>query len=46
MVEECGFIIHPTQGWLGASPEGHDTDESAELPHGIVEINVPTLSVK
>ena len=34
MVEECGFIIHPTKGWLGASPDGHVTDESAELWDG------------
>ena len=41
MVEKCGFIIHPTQGWLGASPDRCVTDESAELPHGIVEIKCP-----
>ena len=40
-VEECGFIIHPTQGWLGASPDGRVTDTSTELPHGIVEIKCP-----
>ena len=36
------WLYHPPhKGWLGASPDGHVTDESAELPHGIVEIKCP-----
>ena len=41
MVEECGFIIHPTQGWLGASPDGRVTDEHSEQRNTIVEIKCP-----
>ena len=26
-VETCGFLIHPVEGWLGASPDGHVRDE-------------------
>ena len=40
--EACGFIIHPTQGWLGASPDGVVTDPSAVGQEiGILEIKCP-----
>ena len=26
-VEACGFLIHPTEGWLGSSPDGRVSDE-------------------
>ena len=28
---KCGFIVHPTMGWLGVSPDAHVTD-----PHGLL----------
>ncbi len=31
----CGFIIHPTMGWLGASPDTFVTDPSVILNDGI-----------
>ena len=36
-VEPCGFIIHPTMGWLGASPDGVVNDPSNNPSLGIVE---------
>lgn len=40
-VEKCGFIIHPTKGWLGASPDGRVTDSTTERTNGIIEIKCP-----
>ena len=40
-VKNCGFIIHPTQGWLGASPDGHVHDPASRDPSGILEIKCP-----
>ena len=35
--KKCGFIIHPTLGWLGASPDAFVTDPHSCLPDGIAE---------
>lgn len=40
-VENCGFVIHPEFGWLGASPDGRVTDPSSNSIHGIVEFKCP-----
>ena len=40
-VENCGFIIHPEYGWLGASPDGIVRDPTSEQPCGIIEIKCP-----
>ena len=40
-VESCGFIIHPHQCYLGASPDGKVTDRSSAQPDGIIEIKCP-----
>ena len=40
-VKNCGFIIHPTQGWLGASPDGLVHDAASHDPSGILEIKCP-----
>ena len=34
-VKNCGFIIHPTQCWLGASPDGLVHDPASHDPSGI-----------
>ena len=36
-----GFVIHPTMGWLGASPDAFVTDPSTILPDGIAEFKCP-----
>ena len=36
----CGFIIHPTKGWLGASPDAKVNDPSHEL-FGVAEFKCP-----
>ena len=36
-VEPCGFVSHPTMGWLGASPDGVVNDTSNNPSLGIVE---------
>ena len=36
----CGFIIHPTKGWLGASPDAQVIDPSCNLT-GIAEFKCP-----
>ena len=38
---ECGFTIHPTMGWIGASPDALVTDPSFVLPNGIAEFKCP-----
>ena len=44
-VEPCGFIIHPTMGWLGASPDGVVNDSSNNPSLGIVEFKCPLHNV-
>ena len=39
--KKCGFIIHPTLGWLGASPDAFVTDPHSCLPDGIAEFKCP-----
>ena len=38
---KCGFIIHPTMGWLRASPDAMVTDPSSVLPNGIAQFKCP-----
>ena len=38
---KCGFIVHPTMGWLGASPDTCVTDPHSNLPDGIAEFKCP-----
>ena len=40
--QPCGFIIHPTQGWLGASPDAHVTDPSCYVV-GIAKFKCPYI---
>ena len=40
-VNKCGFIVHPTKGWLGASPDGRVEDLTSPKPNGVVEIKCP-----
>ena len=40
-LKNCGFIIHPTQGWLGASPDGLVHDPASHNPSDILEIKCP-----
>ena len=37
----CGFIIHESIGWLGASPDAYVSDPSSSLCQGIVEFKCP-----
>ena len=41
ITKKCGFIIHPTLGWLGASPDAFVTDPHSCLPDGIAEFKCP-----
>jgi len=37
-IRKCGFIVHPTMGWLGASPDdAHVTDPHSDFPDDTVE---------
>ena len=38
---KCGFIVHPTMGWLGASPDARVTDPHCDFPDGIAEFKCP-----
>ena len=38
---KCGFIIHPTMGWFGASPDARVTDPHSDFPDGIAEFKCP-----
>ena len=38
---KCGFIIHPTMGWFGASPDARVRDPHSDFPDGIVEFKCP-----
>ena len=37
----CGFIVHNTFGWLGASPDAFVRDPSISCPEGIAEFKCP-----
>ena len=39
--QQCVFIIHPTMGWFGASPDVNVTDSHSEFPSGIAEFKCP-----
>ena len=39
--QECGFFIHPQEGWLGASPDGVVFDPSCSPSEGLLEIKCP-----
>ena len=39
--EKCGFVVHLTNGWLGASPDGRVMDPTSEEPNGVIEIKCP-----
>ena len=39
--QQCGFIIHPTMGWFGASPDACIIDPHSEFPNGIAEFKCP-----
>ena len=39
-----GFIVHPTMGWLGASPDAFVLDPSGTLCNGIAEFKCPFTS--
>ena len=38
---KCGFIVHPTMGWLGASLDAHITDPQSDFPNDIAEFKCP-----
>ena len=38
---KCGFIIHPTMGWFGASPDARVRDPHSDFPDGIAEFKCP-----
>ena len=40
-VDKCGFIVHPTKGWLGASPDGRVQDSTCSKPNGALEVKCP-----
>ena len=40
-IRKCGFVIHPTMGFFGASPDACVTDPYCELPEGIAEYKCP-----
>ena len=37
----CGFLIHPTMGWLGASPDAKVFDPSFQPHNGIADFKCP-----
>lgn len=41
IVSACGFLVHPTEGWLGASPDGVVVDATCEEPNGLLEVKCP-----
>ena len=41
LMRKCGFIVHPTIGWLGASPDARVTDPHSDFPDGITEFKCP-----
>jgi len=43
-VEKCGFIIHPRQGWFGASPDGHVVGKLFKEAEDILEKNTHSQS--
>ena len=40
-VINCGFFIHPEEGWFGASPDGIVLDKSDESYKGLLELKCP-----
>ena len=40
-MRKCGFIVHPTMGWLGASLDARVTDPHSDFPDGIAEFKCP-----
>ena len=36
-MSKCGFIVHPTMGWLETSPDACVTDPHSDFPDGIAE---------
>ena len=40
-VEDSGFIIHPQEGWIGASPDGIVVDPTYDPTNGILEHKCP-----
>ena len=43
--QPCGFIVHPTMGWLGATLDAFVNDPTYDLSNGIAEFKCP-YSVK
>jgi hypothetical protein len=41
VTKPCGFIVHPTKGWLGASPDAFVMDPTSELSNGFAEFKCP-----
>ena len=41
MTSRCGFVIHPTMRWFGASPETLVTDHHSNFSNGIAEFKCP-----
>ena len=39
-LSQCGFIVHPVKGFLGASPDGRVTEQGGT--EGIVEVKCPS----
>ena len=37
----CGFVVHPQECWLGASPDGVVNESPNEPPKGLLEIKCP-----
>ena len=40
-VEDISFIVHPQEGWIGASPDGKVVDPTSDFSNGILEIKCP-----
>ena len=46
LIEQCGFVVHPVHGWLGATPDGYvglDTIAEIKCPYGIRNDNPPAF---
>ena len=40
-MKKCGFIVHPTIGWLGTSPGAGVIDQHSDFPDGTAEFKCP-----
>ena len=40
-VKKCGFLVHPTDEWLGTSPKCRVMDPTSEEPNCILGIRCP-----